>query len=147
METLNTLIQTVGLNYSFFYQLLIGVALFFISRNWLWRPYIESMDEREKLTKGLLSGAKELEIKIQAQQELYEKKAKQIHKDFQVVFNGIKESALQDFSEKSLTLEQEHKESLNKKRIDLKSAVKDQEKLLKKELPVLSKLLLNKIRS
>lgn len=147
METLNNLIQTVGLNHSFFYQLLIAILLFFISRKWLWNPYIASMDERDRLTKGRLSNTKELDLKIQANQELYEKKAKQLHKDFQAVFNDRKELALQDFLKKSLQLEKEYKESLKKKRRDLKAAVKTQESLLKKELPDLSALLLNKIKS
>ena len=146
MEILNNLIQTVGLNHSFFYHFLIGIVLFFMSRNWLWRPYIESMDKRDRFTKGRLSNTKELDLKIQANQELYKQKAQKIHKDFQTVFNEIKESTLKKFSQKSLQIEKEHKESLNKKRNDLKLEVKDQEELLKKDLPVLTELLLNKIK-
>ena len=147
METLNNLMQTVGLNSSFFYQLFIAVMLFFVSKKWLWAPYIEKMDERDRLTKGRFSNTKNLDLKIQANQELYEKKAKKIHKDFQDVFNKIKETALQDFSKKSLELEKGHKESLKKRMNDLKSAVKDQEKALKEDLPNLSSLLLNKIKN
>lgn len=146
METLNNLIQTVGLNHSFFYHILIGLIVYPISKKGLWIPYIESLDEKNKLTKGRLSNTKELDLQIQDCRELYEKKAKKIHKDFQAVFNEIKELALREFSKKSLELEKESKKRLSKKISDLKAMVKNQEEPLKKELPSLSMLLVSKIK-
>lgn len=147
METLNNLIQTLGLNHTFFYHFLVASLLFFISKKWLWLPYIKSMEKRNELTKGRLSNTKDLDLKIQANQELYEKKAKQIHRDFQVIFNKRKEKTLQDFSQKSLEYERDHKESLKKKMTNLKSSVQKQESLMQKEISGLSEILLNKIKS
>ena len=145
MEVLTQLVETLGLNASFFYQLIIAVVVFFISKNSLWKPYIKNMEERERLTKGRLSNTKELDLKIESQKELYEKKVQQLDKDFQTVFNEMKEKALQEFSKKSLKMEEEHKESLKRKRVHLKSMVEDQQKLLQKEIPALQELLLTKI--
>lgn len=147
METLNNLIETLGINYTFFYHFLVATLLFFISKKRLWIPYIESMDKRNELTNGRLSNTKELDLKIQNQKDLYEKKAKKIHSDFQAVFNEIKTKALQDFSKKSLELETNYKASLTKKLNDLKLAVKNQEPALEQEISILSGLLTEKIKS
>ena len=145
MEVLTQLVETLGLNASFFYQLIIAVVVFFISKNTLWKPYIKNMEERERLTKGRLSNTKELDLKIESQKELYEKRVQQLDKDFQTVFSEMKEKALQEFSKNSLKMEEEHKESLKKKRAHLKAMVEDQQKLLQKEIPALQELLLTKI--
>ena len=147
MEAINNLIQTVGLNYSFFYHLLIAATLFFISKKWLWKPYIQEMDKRTQLTKGRIDSTKDLDLKIQANRGLYEKKAKSIHRKFQTIFNKIKEDSLTYFSKQSLKIEEEHQERLRQKRQTLKQKAKEQDELLKKELPALRDLLLNKIRN
>ena len=139
--------QTVGLNHSFFYHLLFSALLFFISKKWLWKPYIQEMDRRTQLTKGRMNSTKDLDLKIQANKELYEKKAKHLHREFQTVFNQIKEDSLNRFSEQSLKIEKEHKESLKQKRQALQQKAKEQEELLQKELPALSELLLSKIKN
>ena len=147
MEILKGLIQTLALDQSFFYHLILGIILFFISKNWLFRPYIFAMDQRRKFTKGRLEESGELDIKIQESQKLYDEKAKKIHKDFQELFGKIKEKALESFSKDSLKLEEDQKLWLLQERIKLKENAQAQNKILEKEIPHLKSELLGKIKS
>lgn len=147
MEILKDLIQTLALDQSFFYHLLLATIAFFISKNWLFRPYISAMDQRKKFTKGRLEESGELDIKIQESQKLYEEKAKKIHKEFQELFGGIKEKALSAFSLDSLKLEEEQKLWLKQERAKLKENSQEQNKILEKEIPQLKSALFDKIKS
>ena len=147
MEILKNLIQTLALDQSFFYHLVLAIIAFFISKNGLFRPYISAMDQRRKFTKGRLEESEELDIKIQESQKLYDEKAKKIHKEFQEIFGEIKDKALSAFSLDSLKLEEDQKRWLQQERIKLREKAQAQNKILEKEIPYLSSELLGKIKS
>ncbi|MBC6415042.1 MAG: hypothetical protein GDA46_01430 [Bdellovibrionales bacterium] len=147
MKMLGSLVETVGLDYSFFYHLIFSVIIFFLSKKWLWQAYIQAMDKRTQLTKGRVNETEALDQKIQINKEIYEKKAKHIHKEFQNIFNDMKEDSLKYFSKESLKIQEEHKKLMKQKRDFLKKKVQEQEDILRKSLVSLSELLLEKIKS
>lgn len=147
METLRNLIQTLSLDHSFFYHLILAFILYFISKKYLFQPYIAAMDKRRKLTKGRIKQSQSLDSQIQESQRLYEEKAKKIHKEFQNHFGKIKQKALDRFSKKSLELEKDQKLYLDRERKKLKEHALAQNKILEKEIPLLKTALLDKIKS
>ena len=147
METLKNLIQTLSLDHSFFYHLILATVLYFVSKKWLFQPYISAMDKRVSLTKGRLEQSQDLDAQIQESQELYEKKAQKIHKEFQKHFNGIKDKALAEFSKESLKLEKDQKLYLDEERKKMQEQRLKQNKILEKEIPQLKTALLDKIKS
>ena len=147
METLKTLIQTLSLDQSFFYHLVLSFILYFISRKWLFQPYILAMDQRRSLTKGRLEKNEKRELAIQNSQQLYEKKAKKLNKEFQGIFSEIREKALESFSKESLKLEADQKLWLEREKRKLTEQAKEQNKILEREIPQLKANLLNKIKS
>ena len=147
METLKTLIQTLSLDHSFFYHLVLALILYFISKKWLFQPYIAKMDERSKLTKGRLETNEQKELEIQKKRDLYDEKAKDIHKEFQKLFSVIKNESLETFSKESLKLEQDQKTYLEGQKKDLVDNAKRQNDILEKDIPQLKEVLLRKIKS
>ena len=147
METLNSLIQTLSLDYSFFYHFILALILYFISKSLLFQPYISTMDQRRNFTKGRLAKSEDLDLQIQKNQELYEIKAKKIHAEFQKFFTEIKVKAMESFSKDSLNLEKEQKLWLEKESARLKDSAQKQNQVLEKEIPQLKSALLNKIKS
>ena len=147
MSLLNNLIQTVGLDSSFFFQLALAVALYFVLKKLLFQPYIESFERRQELTKGRMKSSKELEDKIEENKRLYEKKAKLIHEQFQEVFNEIKQETQERCQNEILQLKQEQKEFIGKEKEKLSRALKEETIRLEKELPALTNLLIEKIKA
>ena len=147
MEILKDLIQTLALDQSFFYHLVLATVAFFISKNWLFHSYISAMDQRRDFTKGRLEKSGELDIKIQESKKQYDEKAKKIHKEFQELFGQMREKALVAFSEDSLKLQEDQKLWLKQERIKLQENAQEQNKILEKEIPHLKTELLSKIKS
>lgn len=146
MDLLNDLINTVGLDRSFFYQLALAVLLYFISKKLFLQPYLENFDKRQKLTKGRMKSSKALEEKIEEKKILYEQKAKEVHKKFQKVFNTIKQQAQESYLTEHLKLQTEQKTLMEKERKNLNQALKEQETALEKDFPLLAELLVKKIK-
>ncbi|MDE0092674.1 MAG: hypothetical protein OXN83_05275 [Oligoflexia bacterium] len=147
MEILTGLIQTLALDYSFFYHLVLAFVLFSISKKWLFQPYISAMNQRRNFTKGRLEKSEDLELKIQKNKGLYDKKAKKIHKEFQKLFNKIRDNTLAQFSKDSLKLETDQKHWFKREKTKLQEAADRQNRILENEIPQLKEVLLNKIKS
>ena len=74
MSLLNDLVKTIGLDSSFFYQLVLAVVLYFILKKLFLQPYLESFEKRQKLTRGRMKSSEELGKKVEESKALYEKK-------------------------------------------------------------------------
>ena len=147
MDTLQNIINTVGLDGSFFYQLFLAVGLYFVSKKLFFQPYLKTLNQRGALTRGRLKHSEELSIQIKKNKRLYEQKAKELNKKFQTIFNEIKKRAQENYLSETLIIEQEQKEWIKKQRRNLSQACKEQEKSMEQNLPRLVKLLVEKIRS
>lgn len=147
MELLNNLINTVGLDKSFFYQLVLAVALYFCSKKILFEPYIKSFDKRQRITKGRVKGAQDLEKQIEEKKKFYEEKAKQVHQSFQEVFSKIKQEAVSQHLKEAFQLQKKQKEQIAYEREQVRQVAEKQEKELETALPSLSRLLVDKIEN
>ena len=147
MDLLKSLIDTVGLDQSFFYQLALATVLYFISKELFLQPYIRNSNKRQELTKGRMKSNKDLEGKIEEKKTLYEQKAKELHKKFQEIFNIIKQKAQEDCLTETLKIQTDQKQWIEKERQSLRQALKIEEIALGKDLPLLVDLLVEKIKS
>ena len=147
MAVLTDLINTVGLDQSFFYQLALAVLLYFLSKKLFLQPYLESFDKRKELTKGRMKSSKELEEKIEKAKSHYEQKAREVHKKFQELFNRIKQEAQKDFLEERVKAQEEQKRDFKKEKQNLNQALREQNLVLQKEIPFLVAQLVEKMKS
>ena len=147
MSLLNDLVKTIGLDSSFFYQLVLAVVLYFILKKLFLQPYLESFEKRQKLTRGRMKSSEELGKKVEESKALYEKKAKLVHEQFQEVFNKIKQKSQEDYLKEILQMRKEQKEFITREKESLNQALRKQSDSLEKELPFLTKLLVEKIKS
>ena len=147
MDMLQNLINTVGLDNSFFYQLFLAVVLYFTSKNLFFQPYLKTLNQRRALTKGRLQHSQELSAQIEKNKKLYEQKAKELNKNFQSVFSKIKNKSQKNHLNETLIIEQKHKDWIKNQRDNLSRVCEEQEKSLEQALPNLVKLLTEKIKS
>jgi len=147
VDLLKNLIDTVGLDQSFFYQLSLAVIFYFISKELFLRPYIGNFNKRQELTKGRLKSSRELEEKIKEKKALYEQKAKELHKKFQEVFNAVKQKAQEDCLKETSKIQSDQKQWIERERRNLKQTLNEEDMALEKELSVLVDLLVEKVKS
>ena len=146
MALLRDLINTVGLDISFFYQLFLAIIVYFISKKLFFQPYLENFKKSQKLTKGSLKSSEEIEKSIEEKKVLYEQKAKSVHEKFQETFSKIKNQSQKDYLLKTSKLQEEQRNFLDKERKNLNQSVKTQEDLLKQDVPSFVSLLVEKIK-
>ena len=139
-------IRALGLDFSFFYQLILAVFLYFASKRLFFAPYLKSFQQRQERTKGRMQSSRELEQKIEESRKIYEEITRQNHKEFQEIFGRIKQKFVQETAQESARLHREQKEIMAVERENLRRDVKKQDLLLEKDLPVLTKLLVDKIK-
>lgn len=147
MDMINDFIRTVGLDKSFFFQLALAVALYFLSKKLFLQDYLENFKKSEQLTKGRMSHSKGLEEQIEKQKALYEEKAKKLHAEFQKTFDEMKKTAQKEYQQASINVHKEQKDLINTQRLSLKQSLTEQDVQLQKELPILSELLVEKLKS
>ncbi|EPZ50534.1 ATP synthase B/B' CF(0) [Bacteriovorax sp. BAL6_X] len=59
MDTINTVLNSLGINSTFFIQLAIVTVLYFVTRNLIWSKLQEVLENREAKTTKMESGADE----------------------------------------------------------------------------------------
>ena len=96
----NTFIEALNLNSTFFIQFLIFLSIYPLLSKLLIGPYFKVHLLREKKTKNLMQEAEKWQKKQEASKEEYVKKAQQIDKDFQQIFLQHSRQINEEFSQK-----------------------------------------------
>lgn len=146
MQTLKHLINTIGLDASFFYQFILVCVLYFISRS-LFKAYLNNFIKREELTKGRLLSGQKIKEQIIKQKLVYENKTKDIQKSFQNIFNKIKKQSLDQYKKDKTDIEKSQQEILKTKRKELQQGLKEQDAQVEAASSSLTQLLVKKIKT
>ena len=146
MSLLKNLIETLGLNHSFFFHFFLGLLLYLVSKKILFQPYLKELKQKEALSKGRMENIKKINQDLESQKQLYSQKAQQIHKEFKSTFHKIKEKAQAQFLKESQSLKKEQGQWIKQGREALKQSLKEQEQSLENSFPQLTKLLVEKIK-
>ncbi len=96
----NTFIEALNLNSTFFIQFLIFLSIYPLLSKLLIGPYFKVHLLREKKTKNLMQEAEKWQKKQEASKEEYVKKAQQIDTDFQQIFLQHSRQINEEFSQK-----------------------------------------------
>ena len=145
MELLESFAKTLQLDGTFFVQL-AGTAVFYVVITRLFiTPYLQRQKQREALTTDSLRSAEQLVKEAEQMKEQYEKKAAEAHREFQSVFQKIKEDVLQNHGLQVSALEKQQIERLKKARESLLQTQKEQERDFEKERNQLVKALTEKL--
>lgn len=90
------LLTSLGINQTFFYQIVIFLIAFFFLKKVVFLPYYKAFEEREKRTSGGQSTAHELHHQLATLEAEYQQKARETHRRITDVFNQKKQAALQE---------------------------------------------------
>ena len=96
----NTFIEALNLNSTFFIQFLIFLSMYPILSRLLIGPYFKVYLLREKKTKNLMQEAEKWQKNQEILKEEYVKKAQQINRDFQQIFLQQSRQINEEFSQK-----------------------------------------------
>ena len=146
MELINTLVQTVGLDESFFYQFVFVGVLYFVTKKLFLNAYYKNVEKRRDLTQGRLISNKDLEDKIKNLQQEYEQQARKLNTKFQNVFNQIKEEQEEIMKQKKKDFQKAYETTLAERQESLLKEKQEQEKQIKEELPELIQALAGKVK-
>lgn len=146
MDFVKGFISTLGLDSSFFFQLALAVALYFIIARLLFKPYFELMEKRQQLTKGRFAKGRKLEVDIEKLKQEYEKTAKEVYSAFQKDFGRIKSQAESEYKTQLKQLQEEQVQTLTREKERIANEKEKLILLLKSDLPHLGKTLAKKLR-
>lgn len=146
MDFIKGFIETLGLDSSFFIQLVWAVGLYFILAKILLKPYFRLMEKRENLTGGRFKSSRKLEEDIEQLKIQYEEKAKKVHAEFQKDFGEIKKQVEWDHKARLSELQRAWEAHLQQEQKRILKEKKEQTDLLKRETPHFVESLVEKLR-
>ena len=146
MDFIEGFIHTLGLDSSFFIQLLLACGLYFLISRILLNPYLKLMDKRQTLTKGRFDSSRKMEENIENLKTQYEEKAKKVHKEFQKHFGEIKQKAEQDYKANLEQLQQEQAHTLRQEKERVLKEGKSQMDILKSDISHFAESLAEKLK-
>ncbi|MDE0151481.1 MAG: ATP synthase F0 subunit B [Bdellovibrionales bacterium] len=141
METLNSVIQVLQLNETFFIYLIVFFVFMLSVAHFLLKPYYEKFEAREKQTKGRVLLSTQLQKEEEHLNQEYEKKLVAFHQKFQKELNEKKNQILKTHQ---VQMDQTRKEAQDKINTALESFQKElakAEEELGREAPQLAKQL------
>ncbi len=144
METLNSVLQVLQLNHTFFIYVCIFLLFLFLVSKFLLSPVYEKFLVRENLTKGQILRAEDIEKETQTLQEEYEKVLLEYNQKFRQALQEKKNETLQN---QQVQIEQAHEQAQNlilKARQDFQHDFIKAKKQLDQEAPQLAQSLLSK---
>ncbi len=145
MSLFKDFIETVGLDHTFFYQLIIITLLYFVVKKLFLLRYYQDVEKRRERTKGSFSKSKEVEEKIVNLEKKYSQKAQTLNQKFQDVFGRIKEESEKSFQKNKLILEEEQRKRLESQRSQILKDKNQEEQKLEKDMPHLVQSLVDKM--
>ncbi|MCY4512519.1 MAG: hypothetical protein OXB86_02395 [Bdellovibrionales bacterium] len=145
MDFLKDFISILNLDNTFFVQFAVVVVFYFVTTRLFFNSYLERQEQRQSLTKGRMVQADKLEQEIEAVKEQYAKKTREVHQKFQVVFQKIRQSVLEEHKNQMEGIETENRKQLEKERVVLLQKKQEAEEAFLKERPSLVKALVKKL--
>ena len=145
METLNSILEVLQLNQTFFVYLVCFFVFLILVSKGLISPVYDRFLERESLTKGQILKAEDLKKENQILMEEYEQKVLEYNQKFQKALQEKKEKILQNQTMQVEKAHQQIQEWAEQSRSSFKNAVVEVRKQLDKTAPLLAKQLISKL--
>ncbi len=142
-----SLIQALGVDSTFFIQLVIFLLFYPILSRLLFLPYFKLQNQREKETVERMKEVTSLEQEKERLQEEYKKRAHEINETFNKIY--MKESKLlrESFLKRREKKQAENKDQYEKKIKDLLQEIKTVEEQLNKEVNQLTEVAVSRLIS
>ena len=91
------ILNQLGINHTTIYCLIIFLSTFFYLKEFLFRPYFNSFEEREKRTKGGELNAKDLLSKSSLLKKQFEEEARDLNAEIKSIFDESRLSGSKEY--------------------------------------------------
>ncbi len=145
MDTINTVLNSLGINSTLFIQLAIVTVLYFVTRNLIWSKLQEVLDNREAQTTKMESGADEKSrLAVELEKE-YKSKIEGAQSEAFNLIQEKKEVVTKREAAKVKELAQKLEEKVNAEKDVYAKELEEQKVAIMKDAENLSSLLVDKI--
>ncbi len=139
------ILDQLGLNISFFYQLVVFTVAYLILSNIVFSPYVKALALREQKTKGGEDLAVELHKNAEALRTQYEAKARQVNGNVKKIFDDYRDEANKEFEQIVSKARIESQKLIEAARQKVSVEIGDAQARIKAEVPVLAAELVNRL--
>lgn len=145
MDTINTVLNSLGINSTFFIQLAIVTVLYFVTRNLIWSKLQEVLENREAKTTKMESGADEKTRLAAELEKEYKAKIEGAQSEAFSIIQAKKEEVTKREAAKVKELADKLESQLNSEKNAYSKELEEKKVVVMKDAEELSSLLVNKI--
>lgn len=145
MDTINTVLNSLGINSTFFIQLAIVTVLYFVTRNLIWSKLQEVLENREAKTTKMESGADEKTRLAAELEKEYKAKIEGAQSEAFSIIQAKKEEVTKREAAKVKELADKLESQLNSEKDAYSKELEEKKVVVMKDAEELSSLLVNKI--
>ncbi len=138
-------LDQLGLNQSFFIQLIIFSIAYLALSNIVFAPYIKALSVREEKTKGGEDLAFEFQQKAQDLRTRYEVKARQVSGDVKTIFDEYRQQATQEYEKIVSKARGESQVLIESTRKKVSMEIEAAQAQLKAEIPIVAQEMTRKL--
>lgn len=139
------MLQQLGINSTIFIQFVIFIGIITFLSLYVFKPYAEAVEAREKQTKGSENEALDMDKKSVELYGQYETKARQIHGSIQEIYKQARSQAQHEFETRIHAARTESEKYLGETRQKISSSVHAAQESLKKDTPQIVMALTQKL--
>jgi len=139
------MLQQLGVNWTIFIQFAVFVGIISFLSVYVFKPYANAVEDREKQTKGSEEVALDMDKKSVELYGQYEIKARQVHGEIQDVYKAARAQAQTEYDKSVQSARAEAEKYLGDTRQKISSAVQTAQEALKKDIPQIVMALTQKL--
>ena len=129
------MLQQLGVNSTIFIQFVVFVGIISFLSLYVFKPYAQAVEGREKQTKGSEDEALDMDKKSAELYSQYEAKAREVHGSIQEIYKNARAQAQQEYEKAVQQARGDSDRYLNETRQKVRTAVASAQEVLKRETP------------
>lgn len=140
------ILETLGLDITFFFQITIFLTTFLIIYFMTAKPYVQAQDKRLEKTELLMKKCEQTEKEVTELQEEYERKAKKAYAEFEKEFQKIKDEATKGQEIFLNQVRQETTSFVQEGEVALKKNYEEAQREIKEHIEALSQQVVERLK-
>ena len=141
------ILDQLGINHTLFYQLAIFVFTFPLLAIFVFKPYSDLVEQREKKTKGGEEAAVDIKKKTSDLTANYEAKARKVSSDIKTIFDDYREQANVEYQQLVSKAREESQKIIEATRARVSVDIQEATRKMTSEVPAIASAIKQKMLS